>query len=113
VTDPDKTKVLFRKCRDGGDIVAVFPRELGDGNPDNCLCYQHIGQHGSCEVAWVNKHTLPAEPAEYADLFNELTNCCGYDLVVMKNLNRKDYEHRLMLVRSLDRVVKSMTGGDR
>lgn len=112
MADPDKTKVLFRKCKEGGDIIAVFPRELGNGNPDNCLCYQHVGQHGSCDLAWVEKHTVTAEPGEYTDLFNELVNHCGYDLRIMKNFCYKDYQHRLMLVRSLDRVVRSMKGGE-
>ena len=45
--DQHKTKVIFRKLKDG-DIIALFPELPGDMNPyHTCESYMHVGQHGA------------------------------------------------------------------
>lgn len=40
-----KTKVIFRLFE--GDIIALFPEEVGTNDLDTCMSYMHIGQHSS------------------------------------------------------------------
>jgi hypothetical protein len=78
--DAMKDRVLFRKCRDEGDIVAVFPDTIWDAR-GNVASYQHVGQHGGASMQWVIDDTVPASSAEYAALAAEL-RAIGYDLEV-------------------------------
>jgi len=78
IEEPE-TLVIFRKFRDGGDIIALFPEmEENDGL---CNSYQHIGQHGAANycglVSAQDRTTAPATPEEYADLLEEL-EAIGY-----------------------------------
>lgn len=73
----ESIKVMFRKCKDNGEIVAVFPYEIADFN-NNVTCYAHIGQHGACSYEWVLTETRAAKTEEYHDLAVELRNQ-GYD----------------------------------
>jgi len=79
------TPVIFRKWKprpeyaeEGGDIIALFPTELGTNDPYTCSSYQHVGQHGSAEPLGVIQGTKLAKPSEYADLLKELKGI-GYD----------------------------------
>ena len=87
--DPAKqTLVIFRKYKKGGDILALFPDEPADTAGMHCTCYEHCGQHGSANY----KHcmdvlTVPATPAEYADLKAELERV-GYSLIIRKRFSR-------------------------
>jgi len=75
------TKVIFRKYKQGGDILALFPKEnQGHGS---CLCYQFIGQHGAADYGYCLTFTVLATPEEYAPLLAELQSI-GYNLKVMK-----------------------------
>lgn len=90
----DKTRVIFRKFRDMGDIIALFPALPGDSNPRvTCLSYQHIGQHGAACVDLIGRDTLPATPDEYAPLLAELRQI-GYSPVIAQRATRHDYELR-------------------
>ena len=64
--------VIFRKDRESGDIVAVFPSEPHDSAGRYWTCYMHVGQHSSCSLEWY-RTTRPATEAESADLLRELT----------------------------------------
>lgn len=90
--DTEKTKVIFRKLQN--EVVAVFPELPGDSNPyRTCLSYQHIGQHGAITLdfaAW----TLPATPAEHADLAKELESI-GYNLKITKRSSYKNLQARI------------------
>jgi hypothetical protein len=67
------TRVMFRKFRDSGDIIAVFPDLPGDSNPATCASYMHTGQHGSADLLEVVYNlTYPARPEEFAALRREL-----------------------------------------
>jgi hypothetical protein len=75
-----KTKVIFRKDKDGSEITAIFP-ELTENSWNYCACYAHLGQHGTCSHDWYRTKTIPATPDEYADLKAELEEL-GYVLDV-------------------------------
>jgi hypothetical protein len=78
------TKVIFRKYKEGGDILALFPELPGTTDPATCLCYEHVGQHGAGNYYHcIDNLTVSAKPEEYADLKAELENI-GYRLQVMK-----------------------------
>lgn len=85
------TKVIFRKDNDG-TIVAIFPQTPSTNDGRYCLCYQHVGQHSSCDPAVVYQTKL-ADPAEYKDLKLELERI-GYKLKVRSKITRKDYDIR-------------------
>lgn len=42
----DKTTVVFRRWKATGDVIAVMPRNEDTHLGCDCLCYEHIGQHG-------------------------------------------------------------------
>ena len=62
----EKIPVMFRVWdkKHGGGIIAIFPT-TGD-------MYEHVGQHGSGNVAGVIASSRPATPAEYGPLKREL-----------------------------------------
>ena len=75
-------KVIFRKFMAGGDIIALLPDNPANfGNVDS---YQHIGQHGEADTNIIY-YTVPAKPAEYADLLAEL-KAIGYEPKIYKRL---------------------------
>lgn len=93
-----KTRVIFRRMRDGS-IIAFFPALAGDLNPERtCLSYQTIGQHGAADVTLM-RNTYAATPEEYKDLQDELTSL-GYDLEVTDRFCKKDREARRLEVGS-------------
>lgn len=98
--DINKTKVIFRKFKDGGDILALFP-ELPGANSwlQFCYSYQHIGQHGTASVGIVSD-TIPATPEEYAPLFKELESI-GYNLEIVSKLSNK---HARARQAAIDRI---------
>lgn len=87
-----KTKVIFRKFSDG-NVIAIFPELLGTFDPDTCLSYMHIGQHGSCEDEIMEELEL-ATSEEYHDLYVELESI-GYDVAFYFSFTKDMYENRL------------------
>lgn len=77
-------KVVFRKCANG-DIVAAFPEMAADAD-GNMTSYMHVGQHSACTLAWLREETVPATPAEYAKLEDELVRVVGYNLKIAEEL---------------------------
>lgn len=90
-----KTKVIFRKFRDTGEVIALFPEEPGTLDIDTCSSYMHNGQHASASVRLIDI-TDPATPEEYADLKRELENLSPepYDLEVRKRFSIAMYVAR-------------------
>ena len=89
--DADKTNVIFRKFKKGGDILALFP-DIHEG-PGRVLSYQHIGQHGDADYGYCLSITTPTTPDEYITLLKELEQI-GYNLEIrnrrnFRNLPRK------------------------
>ena len=90
----DKTAVIFRTFRDGGDVVALFPFEPSDNHGHHCLSYQHVGQHGGATPDLTNgKFTRPSTPAEVCDLACELRGL-GYKLRAMQRFPRNAFDVR-------------------
>lgn len=65
-------KVIFRKFKQGGDIIALFPDEIWNEAQRLIASYQHIGQHSGAEYHTVISRTKPAKSEEYANLLTEL-----------------------------------------
>lgn len=82
------TVVIFRKWRNG-DIIALFPFEpFNRVNPNSCLSYEKIGQHGGADFAYVVKCSKSAVEREFLPLHRELT-AIGYKLETRKRKNGK------------------------
>lgn len=100
---PMKIPVIFRKFKDEGDIIAIFPTLPGTNDPSTCLSYQHIGQHGSCMGTLTSVTTL-AKPSEYQSLLKELRSIGYRDLIIKKKSTHRDY---LIRKAEIDRVRKT------
>lgn len=81
-----ETPVIFRKWPEG-DIIALFPTQLGTCDPYTCGSYEHVGQHGPADPVGVVRRTKPAKPGEYADLLAELESIGYDDLKVVQRLS--------------------------
>lgn len=76
------TKVIFRKFKDNGDVIALFPELV---NPYNRLCESHMhgdGNSGANYSYLIDDATLPAKPEEYAPLLAELKTVGYADLAI-------------------------------
>jgi len=69
--DDAPVRVIFRKWKDSGTVIALFPGLPADRR-GNIQCYEHIGQHGAAWYAGVIAETRPAKPEEYESLRREL-----------------------------------------
>ena len=85
--DTKKTKVIFRKYKEG-DVIALFPEIADSPDPSYCSSYQHIGQHGAADPLIINE-TKRATPKEFAALKKELESL-GYNLQVISR-NRAEF----------------------
>lgn len=85
--------VVFRKWRDTGTIIALFPELPADNQGWYCDSYEHVGQHGGADFHGVVQHSTPARPDEYADLAVELTRI-GYSLRPIKRASWRHHERR-------------------
>lgn len=74
-------ETIFRKESDG-EILAVFVDSV---YWDFCECYAHVGQHGTCAIAYVINETTPATPEEMEPLCRELRGI-GYELEILPDV---------------------------
>ena len=109
----DHTPVIFRKWKprkefgeEGGDIIALFPTHPGTNDPYTCSSYMHMGQHGSADPNLVMRATVPATPAEYANLKAELVSV-GYD--DLKVYQRLQYDFLRAREQELDMMNTAAT----
>jgi len=72
-------RVIFRKWRGSGDVIAFFLAQ--PETPGHCTCYEHIAQHG--EGAYPHPQTVAAGPSEYAALLRELAHIGYNDLRIV------------------------------
>lgn len=86
-----KTKVIFRKFKQGGDIIALFPEQ---GNRENQMVssYMHVGQHSDADYIGIIAATTPAKEGEYAELLAELKQIGYDDLIVMKRCKSRSFQ---------------------
>lgn len=103
---PEKNlPVIFRKYpdEDGGEVFALLPTLPGTCAPSTCLSYQHVGQHGSADIAGCIKTTQPATAEQYADLLAELQGI--YSENTLEVFEKEESWMRRMRVRELVRVI--------
>lgn len=86
-------KVVFRKWRDTGDVIALFPELPSDIYGRFCESYEHVGQHGGADYHGVVRQTFPATPEESAALSVEL-NRIGYRLMPLSRASWRHHERR-------------------
>lgn len=89
--DTELTKVVFRKWKDNGSIIAFFPEERFTHARYTCMSYEHIGQHGEASYSGLLSLTKLAKPNEYKALKRELEGL-GYNLKVIKKYVRNKNE---------------------
>lgn len=93
------TVVIFRKFRDQGDIIALFPEHPGTNDPSTCSSYQRLGQHGAATLPHIIQATVLAAPKEYAALKREL-KAVGYTrLTLAKKVLYSHWVKRLAAIR--------------
>ncbi len=85
--DKHPTKMIFRKYRDTGEIIALFPYEIADKN-GHVTSYMHVGQHGPADLHYIMKNTAPAVEIEYKSLLNELEKEFRYKVWPVKRINK-------------------------
>ena len=89
-----KTKVIYRKFKDGEEIIAVFPEFSYPGFTSKkglVMDYMFVGQHGECEYNTIMKMTTIAFPKDYEVLKAQLEDL-GYDLEITTH---KEYQKSL------------------
>ena len=64
--------VVFRRWKDCGSIIALFPEIPADLAGRYCESYEHVGQHGGADYYCVIQATEPVELHEAVDLAEEL-----------------------------------------
>jgi len=94
------TLVVFRRWRDNGDIIALFPELPADYQGWYCDAYEHVGQHGGADFHGVIHATTPVCVEEAADLIQELERI-GYILRPIKRASHRVHEARRAMARSL------------
>lgn len=78
------TKVIFRKNKKTGEVIAFFPETYKDGI---VMCYTHNEQHSTAELSYY-RTTIKAKTLEYEELAKELTEFSGYQLEIKQRLVR-------------------------
>jgi hypothetical protein len=94
MTQQEKTLVVFRKWKDNGDIIALFPEIPSDLLGYFCLSYERVGQHGGADYHGVIRATKPVGRNEVAQLKKELTRI-GYRLLVRKRASAGVHSARM------------------
>lgn len=94
------TQVVFRRWRDNGNIIALFPELPADYLGRFCDAYEHIGQHSGADYYGVILATKPVSPEDAALLARELERI-GYRLRPIKRAARRVHEARQATARSL------------
>jgi hypothetical protein len=87
------TIVVFRRWKDCGDVIALFPELPADHNGYYCDAYEHVGQHGGADYYGVIRATEPVSRSAAASLMHELT-LIGYRLLVKERASRQMHEQR-------------------
>jgi hypothetical protein len=99
----ERTLVIFRRWRDSGDIIALFPEIPSDTLGWFCEAYEHVGQHGGADYHAIIAATRPVTLEEAAPLAEELTRI-GYRLVPIQRASRWVHELRRETARRLATV---------
>ena len=87
------THVVFRKWKDNGDILALFPQLPADHSGYFCSSYMHVGQHGPADYDHCIRKTKPCSDYEVQDLYRELVSL-GYCLAIRHRAGKQDRNYR-------------------
>lgn len=90
---PIPVRVVFRKWRDGGGVIALFPELPADPFGYYCDSYEHVGQHGGADYHGVVRYSTPATPEQSAALAAELHQI-GYRLVPVRRASPQHHDRR-------------------
>ena len=96
--------VVFRRWRDSGDVVALFPELPADLYGDHCDAYEHCGQHGGADYHGVIQQTKPCSTEQSADLAAELRTI-GYKLRPVRRASRVHHDNRRQTASDLRKAV--------
>jgi hypothetical protein len=96
----DADVVVFRKWKENGDVIALFPELPADLHGEYCDSYEAIGQHSGADYHGVIQQTAPCSSEDSADLADELTRI-GYVLRPIKRASRVHHDNRRRLVADL------------
>ena len=103
-----ETLVIFRRWRDTGGIIAIFPELPSDYEGRFCDAYEHVGQHGGADYHGVLLATRPVSVNEARDLIAELTRI-GYRLKQIKRASQRVHESRRGAVRAIRNAPHAQT----
>ena len=92
--------VVFRRWKDCGSIIALFPELPSDLYGQYCDAYEHVGQHGGADYHGVVQHSMPCSIEESADLATELQRI-GYRLRPIRRASRVHHDKRRHLAADL------------
>lgn len=69
----DTMKVIFRKDKNDGEVVAFFPETVFDGsvNYGMIMSYAHVGQSGEASIRYFQE-CKSCDKKEYGELLKEL-----------------------------------------
>lgn len=98
--DNETTLVVFRRWRDTGTVIALFPEIPSDINGYFCEAYEHVGQHGGADFHGVVQATKPATDEEAAPLAQELARI-GYRLKPVRRASQAVHQRRGTTARAL------------
>ena len=96
--------IVFRRWKENGDIIALFPELPADIFGDFCDAYESIGQHGGADYFGVIQQTRPCSLNDAANLAAELTRI-GYRL---RPIRRASYVHHERRRRTAADLIKTM-----
>lgn len=85
--------VIFRRWKDTGDVVAIFPEQPADDQGRYCLAHDELGQQIAAEYEQVMQDTTPVTAQEYGRFAHELT-MLGYDLLPISQASEQHHERR-------------------
>lgn len=96
----EHTLVVFRKWRDCGTVIALFPEVPSDIHGYFCEAYERVGQHGGADYYGVIQATKPVGPEEAMSLSEELTRI-GYRLKTIKRASHSVHQRRRAAAREI------------
>lgn len=85
-------KVVFRVWPNG-DVIALFPAWWAGG--DCCQSYEHVGQHGAANYAYIISRTRPASADGLQPLLDELRQIGDMPVVIQRSTRQlSEYRRR-------------------
>lgn len=83
-------KVIFRKDKENGEILAFFPQQ--EVRWGNIGAYVHTGQHFEADYLYYMYSTVKATEEEYSSLYKELQAIYDNTLELRQRVSQRDLE---------------------